>query len=173
MAKKIAKQTQNSSSKAKLASVTPRYQTIADNRRARFNYEVLESVEAGIVLTGTEIKSVRAGKANIRDAYGQVRNRELWLHNLHISSYTSAGPWNHEPLRSRKLLLHHYQITRLADQAGQKGLAIIPLRLYIKGHHAKVEMALAKGRRRYDKRKVIMRRETDREIARAMRNRSH
>ena len=150
----------------------PYIKTVADNRRARFDYEVLEQVEAGVVLSGTEIKSVRAGKANIRDAYAQVRGGEMWLQNLHISPWVSAGPWNHEPIHPRRLLLHKKEIVRLQRQSGQQGLTIVPLRMYIKGHVAKVELALAKGRRRYDKRKVIQDRETKREIAREMRRES-
>ena len=135
---------------------TPYIKTVSDNRRARFDYEVLESVEAGVVLSGTEIKSVRAGKANIRDAYAQVRNGEIWLQNMHISPWVSAGPWNHEPVHPRRLLLHRKEIVRLGRTAGQKGLTMVVLRVYIKGHLAKVELALAKGRRRYDKRIALM-----------------
>ena len=147
----------------------PRIRTVADNRRARFDYDILDRIEAGIVLTGTEIKSVRDARVTIRDAYAQARNGEMWLHNMHVAAWTSAGPWGHEPTRSRKLLLHAGEIDRFSRAAGQRGLTMIPLRLYIKGHHAKVELALAKGRRRYDKRQAIMRRESDREIARALR----
>ena len=147
----------------------PHFRVVADNRRARFDYELLDRVEAGVALTGTEIKSVRAGRVNIRDAYAQARGREMWLHNLHIAAWDSAGPWGHDPVRSRKLLLHAEEIRKFAQAAGEKGLTIVPLRVYIKGHYAKVEIALAKGRRRYDKRRVIIRRETEREIARAVR----
>lgn len=172
MAKKKPTPTAKAQAKTAAAPTGPRYRTVADNRRARFDFAILESVEAGIALTGTEIKSVRAGRVNIRDAYGQLRDGELWLQNLHVSAWTAAGPWNHEPLRARKLLLHREQIVRFAGQAAQKGLTMVALRMYIKDHHAKVELALAKGRRRYDKRKVIMERETNRDIARAMRERS-
>ena len=154
---------------AQAAEKKPYFRTVADNRRARFDYEVLESVEAGLALTGTEIKSLRAGKANIRDAYAQIRDGEMWLQNMHVAPWSGGGPWNHEPLRARRLLLHRGQIDRLSRQVLQKGLTIVALRVYIKGHHAKVEVALAKGRRRYDKRQAIMQRETEREIGRAMR----
>ncbi len=147
----------------------PYFRTVADNRRARFDYDLMERVEAGLALTGTEIKSVRAGQANIRDAYAQIRDGEMWLQNMHVAPWSGGGPWNHEPLRPRRLLLHRGEIDRLARQVLQKGLTIVPLRLYIKGHHAKVEVALAKGRRTYDKRQAIIRRETEREIGRAMR----
>ena len=147
----------------------PYFRTVADNRRARFDYDLMERIEAGLALTGTEIKSVRAGQANIRDAYAQIRGGEMWLQNMHVAPWSGGGPWNHEPMRSRRLLLHRREIDRLNRQVLQKGLTLVPLRLYIKGHHAKVEVALAKGRRRYDKRQAIMRRETEREIGRAMR----
>ena len=147
----------------------PYFRTVADNRRARFDYDLMEHIEAGLALTGTEIKSVRAGHATIRDAYAQVRDGEMWLQNMHIAAWSGGGPWNHEPLRSRRLLLHHREIDRFSRQVFQKGLTIVPLRLYIKGHHAKVEVALAKGRRKYDKRQAIMSREAQREIGRAMR----
>jgi SsrA-binding protein len=153
------------------AEPTPYFKTVADNRRARFNFEILEQFEAGLVLSGTEIKSIRVGKAMIRDAYAQVRGGQVWLQNLHISPWDGGGPWNHEPVHPRRLLMHRKEIDRLARVAGQQGLTLVPLRLYIKGHYAKVELALAKGRRQYDKRKVIQQRETDREIARAMRQR--
>ncbi len=151
------------------ATGQPYFRVVADNRRARFDYDILDRIEAGIALTGTEIKSVRAGRVNIRDAYAQARGREMWLHNLHIAAWESAGPWGHEPTRSRKLLLHAKEVRALGQAAGEKGLTIVPLRVYIKGHYAKVEVALAKGRRRYDKRQAIIRRETEREIARAIR----
>lgn len=151
----------------------PYFRQVADNRRARFDYDILERMEAGIALTGTEIKSVRAGRVNIRDSYAQARGRELWLHNLHIAQWEAAGPWGHDPSRSRKLLMHAEEIRKLAQAAGAKGLTIVPLRVYIKGHYAKVEIALAKGRRRYDKRRAIQQRETEREIARAMRERAY
>tara|TARA_Y100001960_G_scaffold137379_1_gene145741 strand:- start:82 stop:612 length:531 start_codon:yes stop_codon:yes gene_type:complete len=149
-----------------------RLRVIADNRKARFDFEIIDTIEAGVVLTGTEIKSIRAGRINIRDAYAQIRNEEMWLQNLHISSWSSGGRLNnHDPIRSRKLLMRRSQILDLATQSAQKGLTLVALKVYIKGHFAKVELALAKGRRRYDKRKVIMQRETDREIARAIRHR--
>ena len=150
---------------------TPFIRTVSDNKRARFDYDLFETVEAGLVLAGTEIKSVRAGRANIRDAYAQVRDGEMWLQNMHIAQWNSGGPWNHEPIHPRRMLLHRAEIDRIGRTAGQKGLTIVPLRVYIKGHLAKVEVALAKGRRRYDKRKAIQQRETEREISRAIRQR--
>ena len=147
----------------------PVFRVIADNRRARFDYDLMERIEAGIALTGTEIKAVRAGRVNIRDAYAQAQATQMWLHNLHIGQWGPSGPWGHDPTRSRRLLLHKTEIAKLRRSAGEKGLTIVPVRVYIKGHHAKVEIALAKGRRRYDKRRVIMQRETEREIRRALR----
>lgn len=148
----------------------PRIRTVAENRRARFNYDLLDRFEAGIALTGTEIKSVRAGRATIQDAYAQVRDGEAWLMKMHIAQWVGAGPWNHEPERPRRLLLHRDQIERLNRASGAQGLTVVPLRVYIKGHHAKVELAIGKGRRRYDKRHAIQQRETEREIARAIRH---
>ena len=147
----------------------PFIRTVADNRRARFDYDVIDSVEAGIVLGGTEIKSIRAGKATIRDGYAQVRDGQMWLQNVHIAPWTGGGPWNHEPVHARRVLMHKDEIVRWGKLAGQQGLTIVPLRIYMKGHFAKVELALVRGRRQYDKRKVIQQRETDREIARAIR----
>ena len=144
---------------------------ISVNRKALHDYEILERVEAGLALTGTEIKSIRAGRANLRDAYARPDGGELWLVNAHIASYSQGGIYNHEPLRPRKLLLHKNQIVELVSGVGQKGLTIVPLRLYIKGHVAKVELGLARGRRQYDKRKVIAQRDAEREMERAIRRR--
>jgi len=151
------------------AAKGPLIRTVADNRRARFDYDVIERMEAGLVLGGTEIKSVRAGKSTIRDGYAQVRAGEMWLQSVHIAPWESGGPWNHEPVHPRRVLMHKDQIVRWGRVAGSQGLTIVPMRLYIKGHLAKVELALVKGRKRYDKRKAIQQRETDREIARAIR----
>ncbi len=139
---------------------------VAVNRKAFHDYDVLERVEAGLVLTGTEIKSVRAGRANVREAYARPDRGELWLVNAHIAHYQQGGIYNHEPTRPRKLLLHRDQLARLIGAANQQGLAIVPLRLYIRNHVAKLELGLARGRRQYDKRKVIARRDAEREIRR-------
>ena len=143
--------------------------TIAVNRKARFNYEILETVEAGLVLQGTEIKSIRAGRANLSDAYARPVNGELWLVNAHIAQYPSGNINNHDPTRPRKLLLHKDQIRRLSGQVAERGLTIVPLRLYLKRHVAKVELGVARGRRRYDKRRVIIEREREREAREAVR----
>ena len=147
------------------------FKLISLNRKALRDYEVLERVEAGLVLTGTEIKSIRAGKANVRDAYARPEAGELWLVNAHVAHYAQGGIYNHEPTRPRKLLLHRDQLADLVGDVTQKGLTIVPLRLYIRNHVAKVELGLARGHRQYDKRKVIAHREADREMQRALRRR--
>ena len=147
------------------------FKTIATNRKARHEYEILDTIEAGLVLTGTEIKSLRASHANIGDAYAKPEGRELWLHNLHISQYASGNVANHDPTRPRKLLLHKEQIFRLSKDVAEKGYTIVPLRLYLKRHVAKVELALAKGRRRHDKRQAIIDRYREREAREAISSR--
>ena len=142
--------------------------TVIINKKAFFDYEILERVEAGIVLTGTEIKSIRAGKVNIREGYVRPEKGELWLLNAHIAAYNAGGVNNHEPTRPRKLLLHKDQILELSSCVDQKGLTIVPLRLTIKNHVAKLELGLARGKRKYDKRRTIMDRERDREARRAI-----
>ena len=142
--------------------------TITVNRKAYHDYHILESLEAGIVLTGTEIKSIRAGRVNIRDAYARPADGELWLFNAHIAAYEAGSHYNHEPNRPRKLLLHRKQINSLTSKVLEKGLTLVPLKLYIKDSIAKVEVALAKGKKLYDKRESIARRETEREIGRAI-----
>ena len=140
----------------------------ATNRRAFFDYEILERHEAGLVLTGTEIKSVRAGKVDLSDAYARVREGELWLHNTYIAPYDPASQFNHEPRRLRKLLMHRDEIERLGGDVAEKGLTLVALRIYIKRHVAKVELGLARGKRRYDKRQAIINRDMDREARRAV-----
>ena len=146
--------------------------TLAANRRARYTYEILDSVEAGLVLLGTEIKAMREGRANISEAFARPEDGELWLMNAHLAQYSAGGVHNHEPTRPRKLLLHKDQILRLSRQVAEKGLTLVPLRLYLKGHRAKVELGLAKGRKRYDKRQAIIERERENEARDAVRRRS-
>ena len=142
---------------------------IAVNRRARADYTILETLEAGIALTGPEIKSVRERRVNIAEAYAQVRGGELWLLNCHISPYQAAGHYGQQdPARPRRLLLRKTQTARLGLEASRQRLTIIPLRLYIKGHLAKVEVGLARGRRKYEKRDVIEKREAEREMGREL-----
>lgn len=152
-------------------STNSQLKVIAVNRKATHDYEIMERVEAGMVLTGTEIKSLRAGRANLREAYARPEKGELWLVGAHIAHYAQGGVNNHEPTRPRKLLLHRDQLANLIISASQKGLTILPLRLYIRNHVAKVELGLARGRRQYDKRKVIARRDADRAMQQAMRRR--
>jgi SsrA-binding protein len=149
-----------------------RFRDVAVNRRALHDYEILERVEAGIALTGSEIKSVRDGKVSLQEAYARPEKKEMWLHGAHIADYAPAAQFGHEPRRARRLLLHRSQIRELAREVEQRGLTIIPLRLYLKDGLAKVELAVARGRRQYDKREVIARREADREMERALRRRT-
>jgi len=147
--------------------------TVATNRKAYHNYLIQDSVEAGIVLTGTEIKSIRAGRVSLGDAYVKPEAGELWLLNAHIARYEAGSYLSHEPTRPRKLLLHHKQIDNLTNKVSEKGLTLVPLKLYIKGSIAKVEVALAKGKKLHDKRESIVRRETEREIERALKRRKY
>jgi len=145
---------------------------VTDNRQARHEYFIEETFEAGIALTGTEVKSLRNGKANIKDSYARVENGELILHDMHISPYEQGNRYNHEPRRPRRLLMHHYEIQRLYGKVREKGLTLIPLKIYFNERgRAKVELALAKGKRLYDKRQDIAAREAQREIAKVFRER--
>ena len=141
--------------------------TVATNRKAYHNYHIGDSVEAGIALTGTEIKSIRNGRVSLGDAYVRPEAGELWLLNAHIGRYQAGSYMSHEPTRTRKLLLHRKQIANLTSQIMEKGLTLVPTKLYIKDSLAKVEVALAKGKKLYDKRESIARREIEREIGRA------
>jgi SsrA-binding protein len=138
------------------------------NRRARHDYFIEESLEAGLVLTGSEVKSLRAGKAQLKDSYGHIKKGELWLFNAHISEYSPSAQFGHDPVRSRKLLLHKREIERLIGKVKEKGLTLVPLRIYFKNGRAKVEIGLGRGKKLYDKRESIKERETRREIDRAM-----
>jgi SsrA-binding protein len=142
---------------------------IATNRQARFRYQFLETWEAGLVLTGTEVKSLREGKAQIKDGYASVKDGEVWLHNVHIPPYAPASRENHEPERSRKLLMHRREIERLIGKTREKGLTLIPTRLYFRDGRVKVEIALAKGKDVGDKRQTIKDREMKREMERTIR----
>jgi SsrA-binding protein len=142
--------------------------TIATNRKAYHNYHVLDSLEAGMALTGTEIKSIRAGRVSLGDAYVRPEGGELWLLNAHIARYEAGSYLSHAPTRPRKLLLHRKEIDNLTSQVQEKGLTLVPLRLYIKNGVAKVEIAPAKGKKLYDKRELIARRQAKREIERAI-----
>jgi SsrA-binding protein len=146
-------------------------QSIAKNRQARHDYAIIDTWEAGIVLIGTEVKALREGKANISDAYGIVRNGEIFLLNLHISPYERGGYVNHDPTRTRKLLLHRKEIRRLIGAVEREGLTLIPLELYFRKGKAKVALALGKGKKLHDKRETARQRDAEREVARALRAR--
>ncbi len=142
---------------------------VAVNRRAYHDFFIDEKYEAGMMLTGTEIKSVRNGRANLRDGYVRIDNGEAWLENVHISPYAQGNVMNQEPVRPRKLLLHRKEIMSLIGKVKQKGYTLVPLRMYISRNHAKVEVGLARGKKQYDKREAIAERDAKREIERAMR----
>jgi len=146
--------------------------TVATNRKAYHNYFIQDSIEAGIALTGTEIKSVRAGRVSLGDAYVRPEGGELWLMNSHIARYEAGSSFSHEPMRPRKLLLHRKQIDNLTSKVNEKGLTLVPTRLYIKDSRAKVEIALAKGKKLYDKREAITRRDIARELGRVVKQHS-
>jgi len=142
---------------------------ISTNRKARHDYHIEETYEAGIVLTGTEVKSVRNSRVNLKDSYARVENGELFLYNMHISPYEPGNRFNHEPLRVRKLLMHRMEISRLAGKIKEKGYALIPLRIYLSGGLIKIELGLARGKKLYDKRRDIAERDSKREMERAFR----
>jgi SsrA-binding protein len=144
---------------------------IARNRRARHEYHIEDVFEAGLVLTGTEVKSLRAGRASLSDGFAQISDHEAWLHNVHIPEYAQGNWTNHEPRRTRKLLMHRKEIDKLAAETQERGLTLVPLSLYFKDGKAKVELALARGKRSYDKRHDLARRDAAREVERALRRR--
>jgi SsrA-binding protein len=146
----------------------PRERTLASNRQAWHDYHILESIEAGLSLVGTEVKSIRAGNVNLRDAYARADRGEIWLWNAHIAPFEQGNRWNHEPRRPRKLLLHTREIGRLTSRAAESGNTLVPLRLYDKNGKIKLELALGKGKRLYDKRASIAEREAKREIERTI-----
>jgi SsrA-binding protein len=155
-----------------MADKTKEGVTLADNRKARHDYFIEESYEAGIVLSGSEIKSVRAGRANLRGGYARISNGEVWLYDVHISPYEQSGSFfNHEPTRPRKLLLHRREISRITGQIERQGYTIVPLRIYLSGRRAKLELGLAKGKKMYDKRQDIAERQAKRDIDRALKSR--
>ena len=145
---------------------------VATNRDAYHNYHILETYECGVVLTGTEVKSVREGRLNLKDSYASVREGEAWLFNAHISPYAHGNRQNHDPTRTRKLLMHREEIERLAGKVVEKGLTLVPTRVYFKNGRAKVELGLAKGKKLYDKRETELRKTVERETRRALRERS-
>jgi SsrA-binding protein len=141
---------------------------ITTNRKARHDYQILETVEAGISLVGTEVKALRAGRANLKDSYAEIRDGEMFLVGAHISPYEEGNRFNHEPERQRRLLLHRREIIRFGTKVREKGLTLVPLRMYFKANRAKVELGLARGKRAYDKREAIARRDAKRDLDRAL-----
>ncbi|KRL40177.1 SsrA-binding protein SmpB [Lacticaseibacillus manihotivorans] len=144
---------------------------LAQNKKAYHDYNILETYEAGVALTGTEIKSVRAGKTTLRDGYARVRNGEAWLENVHITPYAEGNQFNVDPMRNRKLLLHKKEIRKLEVSLTEKGLTIVPLRMYLKHGYAKVLIGVAQGKKNYDKRESLKRKDQERDIQRAMKER--
>ncbi|AIM25269.1 SsrA-binding protein SmpB [Melissococcus plutonius] len=143
---------------------------IAQNRKARHDYSILDTIEAGMVLQGTEIKSIRNSRINLKDGFVRIRNGEAFLYNVHISPYEQGNIFNHDPLRTRKLLMHKRQIKRLIGETKNTGITLIPLKVYLKDGYAKVLVGLAKGKKQYDKRETLKRREIDRQISRTLKN---
>ncbi len=141
---------------------------VATNRKARHEYEIIETMEAGIVLTGTEIKSVREGKVSLKEGFAIIKDGEVWLMDVHIAPYTHGHRDNHDPRRPRKLLLHRREIDRLQGKLQEKGWTLVPLKMYLKNNRAKVELALVRGKKKYDKRKAIAKRDAEREMQRAL-----
>ena len=144
---------------------------IAENRKARHDYHIIETWEAGVALLGTEVKAIREGRVNLRDSYARAEKGEVWMMNVHISPYSHSGYAGHDELRQRKLLLHRHEIRKLAGRAAEKGLTLVPLELYFKNGRVKVSLALAKGQQAHDKRETIKRREVDRETRAAVKER--
>jgi SsrA-binding protein len=149
--------------------MTDKVKNITENRKARHDYHIEETYEAGIVLAGTEVKSLRAGRANLKDSYARVDNGEVFLYNAHISPYDQGNQFNHDPLRIRKLLMHKQEIRKLIGRVQEKGLTLVPLKMYFKNGKAKVQLALAKGKKLYDKRDDLAARDAKREMERVFR----
>lgn len=139
---------------------------VATNKQARFQYEIVDEFETGIVLRGTEVKSIRAGRVNFKDSYGMIKNGEVYIHNMHISPYEQGNIFNHDPLRVRKLLLHKHEIKRLTGKVQERGMTLVPLKIYFRNGRAKLELGLGRGKRTVDKRKDIAKRDTQRELQR-------
>jgi len=144
------------------------FKVVATNRKARFEYQISDRFEAGIALTGTEIKSIRAGAVSLAEGYAAIRNGELWLLDVHVAAYEQAGRRGHDPRRPRKLLLHRRELSKIERATQERGFTVVPLRIYLKGHYAKVEVGLAKGKRQYDKRQAIADRDSRRRVDREL-----
>ncbi len=145
---------------------------VSENRKAFHDYFIEERIEAGIILTGTEIKSIRNGRVNLKDSYARLDNGEIWVYQMHISPYDQGNRYNHDPLRPRKLLLHRSEINKLTGKVQQQGLTLIPIKIYLKKGLAKVELAVGQGKKNYDKRQALSEREGKRDIERALRERN-
>jgi SsrA-binding protein len=159
----MAKSTAKSKNKS---SDQPKSKVVSDNRKARHNFDILEVFEVGLALTGTEVKSLRQGKANLQDSFARLEENELWLYRCHISPYDFGNRFNHDPIRKRRLLMQRRQINKLKAQTLEKGLTLVPLKLYFKGNWAKIDLALARGKQLYDKRESISKRENQRQLER-------
>jgi SsrA-binding protein len=146
--------------------------TIAENRKALHDYHLLETFEAGMALVGTEVKAIREGRVNLRDSFARIEGGEVFVHNVHIGSYSSRGYADHEPLRPRKLLLHRHEIRKLVGKTTEKGMTLVPVRMYFRNGRVKIAISLAKGKKDYDRRETIKRREIDRETRAAVKERS-
>ena len=145
---------------------------VSENRKAFHDYFIDDRVEAGIILTGTEIKSIRNGKVNLKDSYARINNGEIWVYQMHISAYEQGNHYNHDPLRPRKLLLHRTEINKLVGKIQLQGLTLLPIKIYLKNGMAKIELAVGQGKKNYDKRQVLAEREGKRDIERALRERN-
>ena len=145
---------------------------VSENRKAFHDYFIDDRVEAGIILTGTEIKSIRNGKVNLKDSYARIKDGEIWVYQMHISPYEQGNRFNHDPLRPRKLLLHRTEINKLVGKIQLQGLTLLPIKMYLKNGMAKVELAVGQGKKNYDKRQVLAEREGKRDIERALRDRN-
>ncbi|MDU5336243.1 SsrA-binding protein SmpB [Enterococcus sp.] len=143
---------------------------VAQNKKARHDYTIIDTIEAGIVLQGTEIKSIRNSRINLKDGFARIRNGEAFLYNVHISPYEQGNIFNHDPVRTRKLLMHKKQITRLANEVKNTGITLVPLKVYLKDGYAKVLIGVAKGKHQYDKRETLKRKDVDRQISRTLKN---
>jgi SsrA-binding protein len=168
----MAKKSKSEKAKSEKTSPAPNIRLVAENRRARFEYEILDTLECGIVLLGSEVKSLRQGKLSLEEAYGRIKDDELWLVGAEIPEYKQATIWNHEPKRIRKLLLHRREVRKFAARAQEKGLTLVPLKAYFNERGVmKLLMGLCRGRKLHDKREVLKKRDTQRDIDRAMRKR--
>jgi SsrA-binding protein len=149
------------------------FKVISENRKARFDYNILETYKAGLILEGFEVKSIRQGKVNLKDSFGRVENEEVWIYGMHISPYKAAGLQKIDPVRPRKALLQKRELVKLIGKVAEKGLTLVPLKIFFEGNWAKIELGLAKAKKKYEKRDRIRRKETEKEIKRAIKGKIH